>query len=87
MREELLQYDKHKVYEEVSIESCLKQTGANPVDCRWILVNKGDGNKRDVRARLVAREMKKDKPGWEIAFAGTPPLWAFRALCSSSRSG
>lgn len=39
-----------------------------------------------MRARLVAREMMRKKVGWDTVFAGTPPLWAFRALLSSSRT-
>jgi hypothetical protein len=87
MSDELAEYAKHEVAEEVSIESCWEATHARPVDCRWKVINKGDGERRDIRARLLAREMKKDKIGWETIFAGTPPLWAFRALCSSVRRG
>ena len=85
MADELAEYDKHDVYEEVTVEECWRTTGIKPVDCRWKVINKGDAKHRDVRARLLAREMKKDKIGWETVFAGTPPLWAFRALCSSVR--
>ncbi len=35
------------------------------MDCRWKIINKGDAVIRDVRARLLAREMKKDEVGWE----------------------
>ena len=87
MADELAEYAKHDVAEEVSIEACWTATGARPVDCRWKIINKGDAVRRDIRARLLAREMKKDKIGWETIFAGTPPLWAFRALCSSVRRG
>ena len=87
MADELAEYVKHDVAEEVSIEACWAATGARPLDCRWKIINKGDAMRRDIRARLLAREMKKDKIGWETVFAGTPPLWAFRALCSSVRRG
>jgi len=86
MAEELAEYSKHGVGEEVSIEACYAASGKAPVSCRWRIHNKGDQEKVNIRARLVAREMKRNKPGWETVFAGTPPLWAFRYLVSSSRT-
>ena len=74
MQAELDEYKKHEMAEEVSIEDCWAATGCKPVDCRWKVINKGDAVNRDVRARLLAREMRKDKVGWEAIFAGTPPL-------------
>ena len=86
MTEELGEYDKHEVYEVVTVASCVATTGKQPEDCRWRISNKGDAMAMDIRARLIARQMKKRTKGWESVFAGTPPLWAFRALCSSVRS-
>ena len=42
MREELAEFEKHEVGEEVSLEQCHQVTGAPPVSCRWRIHNKGD---------------------------------------------
>ena len=49
------------------------------VRCRWVLCNKGDTVKPDVRARLVATEINKDGPIAHFA-ASTPPLEGKKAL-------
>jgi len=59
------------------------------VNTRWVLVNKGDASKMDVRARLVAQEVKYSSGVAGIdpsLFSATPPLEALRALVSRSSS-
>ncbi len=46
----------------------------------WRINNKGDAQKYTIRARLIARQSKKK--GWVSIFSATPPLGAFRYLCS-----
>ena len=46
------------------------------------MINKCDSVNMDVRARLVAKQFKR--PGVDSIFAPTPPLAAFRLLCSSA---
>ena len=48
---------------------------------RWVDVNKGDENEPLVRARLVAKEIKK-KGTLEASFAAMPPLLALKLLLS-----
>ena len=80
MEEELAEYDRFEVYEEVDDEKCWRHTGERPISTRWRIVNKGDRESPDIRARLIAQQVKRK--GWASIFAATPPLWAFRALCS-----
>lgn len=86
MQEEFLEYQKHGVGEEVSLAECYRATGYPLVSCRWRMHNKCDQDNMKVRARLVAREMKRHKIGWVTIFEGTSTLWSFRALVSSSRT-
>ena len=54
-----------------------------------MLVNKGDDLKPDIRARLVAQEVKTDHSvgGHDpTLFSATPPLEAMRAILSKSAS-
>ena len=75
MGEELAEFEKHEVGEEVGLEECHRVAGAPVASCRWRIHNKGGSDHINVRARLVAREMKSRKPGWETVCAGTPRLW------------
>ena len=57
------------------------------INTRWVLVNKGDCVRPDVRARLVAQEIKTDRSisGHDPTLvSATPPLEAFRALISKA---
>jgi hypothetical protein len=59
------------------------------IGTRWVLVNKGDDLRPDVRARLVAQEVKTDHSvaGHDpTLFSATPPLEAMRAIISKSAS-
>ena len=55
-------------------------SGKDPISVRWVNTNKGDDICPNVRARLVAREMKK--AGDEAVFAPTPPLETLRTVLS-----
>ena len=41
-KEEMEEFNKHKVYTKVPIEECWKTTGKKPIGTRWIDINKGD---------------------------------------------
>ena len=49
-----------------------RETGKPPISVRWVHTNKGDDLHPNMRARLVAREMRLN--GDEAIFAPTPPL-------------
>ena len=54
---------------------------------RWIDQNKGDSETPNYRARLVGREIKRDKR--EDLFAATPPLESLRiiiSICASNQN-
>ena len=55
---------------------CFRRTGKPPVTVRWVDVNEGDDMRVNYRARLVARQMKKQAA--ECIFAPTLPLEAIR---------
>ena len=50
------------------------------VKARWIDINKGDELDPELRSRLVAKEIKRDKR--DDLFAATPPLEALKMLLS-----
>lgn len=55
------------------------------VKTRWVIINKGDSNTYDIRARLVAQEIKyvHGVAGQDATlFSATPPIDAMRALLS-----
>ena len=72
--------DIHKmgVYEKVSIDQCLRESGKRPIGTRWVDVNKGDKQSPKVRSRLVAQEVNTHKQ--PELFAATPPLSTFVSL-------
>ena len=50
------------------------------ITTRWLDTNKGDEQNPNYRARLVAREIKRDKR--DDLFAATPPLESLRMVIS-----
>ncbi len=57
------------------------------ITTRWLDTNKGDDQARDYRARLVGRELKRDRR--DDLFAATPPLESLRmilAICAGNQS-
>ena len=60
--------------------------GMKVISVKWIDTNKGDSVNPDYRARLVGREIKKDKR--TDLFAATPPLESLRfivSVCASNQ--
>ena len=60
-----------------------------PIKTRWVICNKGDFEKPDIRCRLVAMEVKyiKGIGGMDASlFSATPPIEAFKALISIAAS-
>ena len=56
--EELDFLDKLKVLQEVPLEQCWLETNQKPVGTKWLDLNKGDGERVEIRSRLVATELK-----------------------------
>ena len=80
MQEEMEQHRAHEVYTKVPIARCYERTGKKPVGVRWVITNEGDDITPNVRARLVAKEIKADSR--LDMFAATPPLEAKKLLLS-----
>ena len=78
--EEMDTYNKHGVYRKVPIAESFEKTGKKPIKVRWVIVNKGDKENPEYRARLVAKEIKMDQR--LDLFAATPPLEAKKFLFS-----
>ena len=57
-----------------------RQAWMKVISTKWLDVNKGDSTNRNYRARLVGREIKRDKR--EDLFAATPPLESLRMILS-----
>ena len=70
--------------EENQMRAEAQRKGINIAKTRWIDINKGDDKNPVYRSRFVAKEFNSGEA--QGLFAGTPPLWAFRALLSSSRT-
>ena len=79
-RKEMEEVYKHKIYTKKPLQECYDVTGEGPVGTKWLEVNKGDAEKLNIRARLVAQEFSKGK--LSTIFAATPPLEAKKALLS-----
>jgi hypothetical protein len=78
--EEMKEFTKHGVYMKVPLEECYEVTGKDPIGTKWIDTNKGDESNPEIRSRLVAQEIKRDKR--DDLFAATPPLEAIKMLLS-----
>jgi hypothetical protein len=78
--EEVSEIHRMGVYDKVSIEECLRETGRLPIGTRWVDTNKGDLTNPKIRSRLVAQELNLSKQP-EI-FAATPPIEYVRYLVS-----
>ena len=81
-KEEMEEFNKHKVYTKVPLSECYERTGTHPIGTRWVDANKGDEVRPEYRSRLVAQEIKVDKR--EDLFAATPPLEAKKMLISTA---
>ncbi len=78
-RREIEFFKRMGVYTKVKRERWMKV-----ISTKWIDQNKGDSQHPDYRARLVGREIKRDKRG--DLFAATPPLESLRLILSKCAS-
>ncbi len=78
-KEEMEYFRRMKVYTKVKREKWMKV-----ITCKWIDQNKGDEANPNLRARLVGRELAKDKR--EDLFAATPPLESLKMILSIAAS-
>ncbi len=81
-RLELGYFDDKSVWTLRPRAECRERTGKPPITVRWVIVNKGDDQAPNYRARLVARQTRHQ--GVESIFAPTPPLEAIRTVCSTA---
>ena len=82
-RLEIEYFKQMGVYTKVKREKWMKV-----ISTRWLDINKGDLEHPDYRARLVGREIKRDKR--DDLFAATPPLESLRmvmSICASHQHG
>jgi len=77
---ELDYFEQKNVWEMRPRDECMRITGKKPVSVRWVLTNKGDDESPNIRARLVARQIRHQ--GIESIFAPTPPLEGIRTVIS-----
>ena len=68
-------FKKKGVYSKIKRQAWMKV-----ITTRWLDINKGDAMNMDYRARLVGREIKRDRR--EDLFAATPPLESLRMILS-----
>ena len=75
LEEEMDQFRKRNVYENVKEEFCWAVTGQGAIRIRWTDINKGDETNPDYRSRLVAQQIKYNSREKNI-IAAMPPLEA-----------
>ena len=80
MREEVAAMEKMGVWRRVDPQEMRHDTKVVPT--KWVLVNKGDADHVEIRARLVACEVKGAAESEPTLFAATPPLDSLRCLIS-----
>ena len=80
IRKELDYFESKGVWKLEPVAMAKQRTGKEPITVRWVHTNKGDDQNPNMRARLVAREMRNS--GDEAIFAPTPPLEALRTVLS-----
>ena len=80
IEKELGYFNDKEVWSLVPTAEAKKETGKPPISVRWVHTNKGDDVHPNMRARLVAREMRN--AGDEAIFAPTPPLETLRTVLS-----
>ena len=79
MKTEMEYFESKQVWQKVPRSEALAR-GKKPISTRWVVVNKGDDDSPNIRARLVAREIRKS--GEDPIFAPTPPLESLRTILS-----
>ena len=80
MIEEMSYFSEKEVWTAAKWSDMKGSDNSSLVRMRWVLWNKGDAKEPDVRARLVACEVAKDKQS--AFYASTPPLEAKKKLFS-----
>ena len=70
-QEEIDFFHKKKVYKIVSRAIAFVKTGRAPISVRWVYVDKGDKDNPEIRARLVAREIRHESSDGSM-YAATP---------------
>ena len=80
MIEEMSYFSEKTVWTAAKWSDMKGSEDSSLVRMRWVLCNKGDAKEPDVRARLVACEVAKDKQS--AFYASTPPLEAKKKLFS-----
>ena len=78
--EEIAYVRKTGLYAKVPIKECLMKTGIQPINTRWIDINKGDTANPNYRSKLIAREINTHKRD-ELS-ATTPPVEALKIILS-----
>ena len=81
---EELEYFNSRVWELSDARKVLGDGESKVIRTRWVICNKGDAGRPDIRARLVACELNTFKS--DDFFASTPPLEAKRLLFSQLAS-
>ena len=83
-RVELEFMDKLAALKEGRVEQCWSETNAKPFGTKWIDISKGDGDRVEIRSRLVATDLKVRQGQMGVlpddVFNATPPLDALRFL-------
>ena len=54
------------MYAKVPTSECWRVTGKAPLGIRWVDINKGDEFDQELRSRLVAKEIKRDKEAYTV---------------------
>ena len=80
IEKELAYFESKEVWQLVPTREARRATGKDPVTVRWVHTNKGDNVNPELRARLVARQMRGAHE--DPIFAPTPPLEALRTILS-----
>ena len=85
MKEEIEYMKKMKVWKKIP-EKKEPKYFSEYIPTKWVLVNKGTDEAPEVRARLVACEVKTGAPKEEEYYSPTPPIEALRMLVSIAAS-
>lgn len=83
-REEIHEAERMGVWKKVPGAECIEVTGRPPIGTRWVDCTKGDDLHPNVRARLVAQEIRRDSI-FEL-FVATPPIEYIKYLLSRAAS-
>ena len=86
-REEITEVYRRRVWSEVPVADCLRDTGKAPIPTRWVTTNKGDTLHPNVRCRLVAKHLAAKYGGKflkEDLFAAMAPFELVKALLAKS---